>query len=77
MGKMTLEEVRAAVKELSPEDREILSVELIHEIKKVDPEIEKAWVEESKKRWEEIESGKVKTIPGHVVRAEVRKIING
>ena len=77
MGKVTLEKIREEIKELSPEERELLYLDLSEEINAVDPEIEKAWLEESKKRWKEIESGKVKTIPGHVVRAEARALING
>ena len=77
MRKMTLDEIRSAVKELSKEERDILMQEFFSESEERNPEIEKAWVKESKRRYEEIKSGKVKTIPGHVVRAEVRKMING
>jgi len=40
-----------------------------------DPEIEKAWGDEALRRIEEIESGKVKLIPGEQVMAEIRKIV--
>lgn len=69
----TLEEARKIISELSLEDKEILSGELVHEIKKFDPEIEKARAEEAERRWKEIEEGKVETIPGDQVLAEARR----
>ena len=41
----------------------------------IDPKIEKAWGDEALRRLEEIESGKVKMIPGEQVMAEIRKIV--
>ena len=38
-------------------------------------EIAKAWAEESERRIDEIESGKVQTIPGEQVFQEIRKRI--
>ena len=43
--------------------------------KDLDPEIEKAWGDEAMRRLAEIESGKVKGIPGEQVMAEIRKLI--
>ena len=43
--------------------------------KAIDAKIEKAWGDEALRRFEEIESGKVKLIPGDVVMAEARKIV--
>jgi putative addiction module component (TIGR02574 family) len=55
-------------------------VELIEQLiadsaKDIDPEIEKAWGDEALRRLEEMESGKVKGIPGEQVAAEIRKIV--
>ena len=36
-------------------------------------EVDKAWAEESERRIDEIESGKVQTIPGEQVFREIRK----
>lgn len=69
----TLEEARKMINELSIEDKEILSGELVHEIKQFDPELEKSWVEEADRRLKEIEDGKVQTIPGDQVLAEARR----
>ena len=43
--------------------------------KSIDPKIEKAWGDEAMRRLEEMESGKVKGIPGEQVMAEIRKIV--
>ena len=43
--------------------------------KDIDPKIEKAWGDEAMRRLAEIESGKVKLIPGEEVMARARKII--
>lgn len=36
-----------------------------------DPEVEQAWAEEAQRRWAEIESGSVRTIPWEEVRAKL------
>ncbi|MES1166413.1 MAG: addiction module protein [Pseudomonadota bacterium] len=41
----------------------------------IDPKIERAWADTAMRRLAEIESGKVKLIPGEQVMAETRKII--
>jgi hypothetical protein len=61
MGKMTLEEVRAVVQELSPEDKDLLSLELVQDAIKINSEIEKAWVAESERRLDDFEAGKEET----------------
>lgn len=73
MGKTTLQEARRVVSELSLEEKEILSGELIHEVKRSAPGLEKAWSLEAERRWKEIEEGKVNIIPGDQVLAEARK----
>lgn len=73
MAKMTLEEVREAVKELTAEERDILSQELLTDRQGIDPSIEKVWITEAERRLEELESGKVKGIPAEEVFAKIRK----
>lgn len=75
MGK-SLEEARKIISELSPEDREILTIELGLEMEKVDPEIEKAWIEEAERRWQDFQSGKVKGIPAEEVFEEIERELN-
>ena len=40
-----------------------------------DPELEKAWLEEAERRWEELESGRVKPIPEAQVMRDARKAL--
>jgi putative addiction module component (TIGR02574 family) len=40
-----------------------------------DPGVEKAWLEEAERRWEELESGRVKPIPEAQVMKDARKAL--
>jgi putative addiction module component (TIGR02574 family) len=72
MGKMTLEEVRAAAKELTPEEREILSADLAR-TKKTLPEIQAAWIAESERRLDAFEAGREKAYPAEEVFARYKR----
>ena len=41
----------------------------------IDPKIEKAWTDTALRRLAEMESGKVKPVPGKEVAARIRKIV--
>jgi putative addiction module component (TIGR02574 family) len=41
----------------------------------VEPEIESAWKQETRRRLGELESGKVQAVPGEVVNSRIRKIV--
>ncbi len=41
----------------------------------VDPDIEDSWKQETRRRLAELESGKVKAVPGDVVSNRIRKIV--
>jgi putative addiction module component (TIGR02574 family) len=41
----------------------------------VEPEIETAWKQETRRRLAELESGKVQAVPGDVVSERIRKIV--
>ena len=41
----------------------------------VEPEIENAWKQETRRRLAELESGEVQAVPGEVVRNRIRKIV--
>ena len=41
----------------------------------VEPEIESAWKQETRRRLAELENGKVEAIPGDVVSQRIRKIV--
>jgi hypothetical protein len=76
MGR-TLAEARKIVSELSLEDREILSGELVYEVRKADPEIEKAWTIEAEKRAQEIIDGKAELADGETVMERMRLKVHG
>lgn len=40
-----------------------------------EPEIETAWKQETRRRFAELENGKVQPIPGDVVSSRIRKIV--
>lgn len=60
--------------ELSDNERATLVgllIESLEETEETDPEVEAAWAAETERRWQEIESGQVKTIPWEEVRASL------
>jgi hypothetical protein len=62
---MTLKEITAAVRELSPEDREILLLELTEELPpEAAQQIDRAWTEEAKRRQQDIHAGRAELIDG-------------
>ena len=48
-----------------------LLIESLEATETEDPEVEAAWASEAERRWQEIESGQVKTIPWEEVRADL------
>jgi len=76
MGR-TLAEARKIVSELSLEDKEILSGELANEVRKVDPEIEKAWTIEAESRAQEILEGTAELVDGETVMERLRLKVHG
>ena len=57
------------------ERAELIEQLIADSAKDPDPKIEKAWGDTAMRRLEEMESGKVKGIPGEQVAAEIRKIV--
>ena len=58
--------------ELTDNDRATLAGLLIESLETpADPDVERAWAEEAERRWREIESGKVQTIPWEEVKAKL------
>lgn len=55
--------------ELEDNDRATLAGLLIESLEgPEDPDVEKAWAAEVERRWQEIKSGKVKTVPWEEVK---------
>lgn len=72
----TLQQVTEEIRELSPQDREQLIRALIRDFEPAETfsrdEIDRAWDEEIARRLEEIDSGKVKTVPAEKVFARIQ-----
>ena len=63
--------------ELDPEDRYSLVEELLQSLDKEEPvEVDDYWDKIAVRRFEELESGKVKGIPGEEVHQNVLKLVN-
>ena len=61
---------------LTPEEREILVQEILNSLDNASlTEVDKAWIEEAEKRYEEYKKGKRKTIPYKKVLENIRKVI--
>ena len=68
-----LSELRSEINALAQEEKEQLLTELMVELGgPLDPEIEKAWIEEARRRMAELDSGKVEAIPAEEVFAKLR-----
>ena len=48
-----------------------LLIESLEAIEEPDPDVDAAWAAEAERRWQEIESGAVKTIPWEEVKAKL------
>jgi putative addiction module component (TIGR02574 family) len=73
---MTLKELYAETRQLPREQAaELMDLMLIDTFGEPDPAVEAAWGREIDRRLAELESGKVQSIPGEQVMAEVRKIV--
>ena len=73
---MTLPQIVNEARQLPPEQLdELFDLLLTESFAQPDPEIDAAWRSEIRRRIEEIESGKVKGIPGDEVMRELRQIV--
>ena len=70
-------EIQNSALELDEKHRAELAKRLINSLDaQIDEDIEQAWIDEVRRRKEEIKSGKVSPIPGKQVHKEARKLIN-
>lgn len=70
-------EIENSALELNEKQRADLAKRLINSLDEhVDENIEQNWIEEVRRRKEEIKSGKVTPVPGEEVHREARKILN-
>jgi len=70
-------ELQNSALELDEKHRAKLAKRLINSLDaQVDDDIEQAWIDEVRRRKEEIKSGKVTPVPGNEVHKEARKLLN-
>ena len=71
----TLTEIEAAIEKLSPQEQEQFDQWSERRLASRGPDasVDEAWAVEIQRRLEEIRSGKVQTIPGEQVMAELRR----
>ena len=73
---MTLQQIMCEARQLPREEiSELCDLLLAESFAQPDPDIDTAWRAETRRRVEEIESGKVKGIPGGQVMGELRQIV--
>ena len=71
-------EIKAKVRALSPEDKAQLMRELIAELDgAAEADVARAWIEEAKRRHQELESGALEGVAGERVFANLRARLGG
>lgn len=71
-------ELEKDIRELNAEEKRELLRSLIAELDApADPEVEKAWLEASQRRYRELVEGKVKGVPGPLVFERLRERLKG
>lgn len=72
----SLAEIEEKVRELSQDDKATLVRLLIGELDgPPEPDVEKAWIAEAKRRHQELLEERVKSVPGEQVFARVRELV--
>jgi putative addiction module component (TIGR02574 family) len=74
----TIEDIERDIRALSAEDKRELLRSLVAQLDPtVDPDVQKAWLEEAQRRYRELAEGKVKGIPGPEVFKRLRSRLGG
>ncbi|OGH56908.1 MAG: addiction module protein [Candidatus Lindowbacteria bacterium RIFCSPLOWO2_12_FULL_62_27] len=69
----SVQEIIRDAESLPVEERAILVDSLLRTLNATDPEIDKLWIKEAKRRLEELRSGHVRGIPGEEVFERIHK----
>lgn len=73
-----LSAIESEIRELDADDKRALLRTLIAELDAPpDAEVEKAWLKESQKRYQDLIEGNVNGVPGHLVFERLRARIGG
>ncbi|REL32971.1 addiction module protein [Rhodohalobacter sp. SW132] len=70
---MNKDQIISIINDLPIDQRIEIADQILQSLHQVDPEIEKAWAKEARRRLDEFEEGKVKAIPGDQVFEQLRE----
>ena len=70
---MTTKELIAEINNLPVEQRIEIATQILEGLSSTDPEIEKAWTKEARRRLDDFEQGKTEAISGEHVHEQLRK----
>lgn len=68
-----LEKLKAEIRALPDIDKVRLVDAILADLDKPDPEIDRVWAEEARKRWAAYKAGRVPTVPYETVMAKHRR----
>lgn len=63
--------------DLSVEDRAIIIDSLLRTLNKPDPDIDRAWSEDARRRLDEMRSGRIRPVPGDEVFSRIKNFPKG
>ena len=67
---MTIKSIEKNILRLSPAERIHIVENILDSLHKPDPEIERAWIAESEKRFSAYKKGKIKAIPFETIKKQ-------
>ena len=70
---MKTKDIIAEINDLPVEQRAEIATQILEGLTAPDPEIQRAWAKEARRRLDEFEEGKVKAIPGDQVFEQLRE----
>ena len=71
---MTTKELIAEINDLPVEQRIEIATQILEGLSSTDPEIEKAWTKEARRRLDDFEQGKTEAISGEQFDIEVQEL---
>ena len=70
---MTVKNIEKTILQLSPFERIRIVENILDSLHKPNPEIERAWIAESEKRFSDFKKGKIKAIPLEIVKRRIAR----
>lgn len=70
----TVEKIAAEIHDLSDVEKLQLVDTILADLDRPDPEIDRVWAEEARKRWVAYKAGRIQTVPYETVMAKHRRL---